>query len=92
MRMALFGAPILAALGFGATSAVAQLQNTTTLNPKDLRPVASFGSIADQSERSRALFNDQSITPVTAPVAGSSVHHPHRSRLPILIAEIGTTA
>src|SRR5206468_7346552 len=58
MRMAIFGTPILVALGFGATSVVAQMQNTTTLNPRDLRPVASFGSISDQAERSRALFNE----------------------------------
>jgi hypothetical protein len=36
----------------------AQVQNTTTLNPRDLRPLASFSSIADQAERSRALFNE----------------------------------
>jgi hypothetical protein len=36
----------------------AQVQNTTTLNPRDLRPLASFSSIGDQAERSRALFNE----------------------------------
>ena len=58
MRMAMFGTPILVALGFGVTSVVAQMQNTTTLNSRDLRPIASFGSIPDQAERSRALFNE----------------------------------
>lgn len=54
MRMAIFGA--LGALV--ATGVAAQVQNTTTLNPRDLRPLASFSSIPDQAERSRALFNE----------------------------------
>lgn len=58
MRKTMFGSLVLTALGCGATSVVAQLQNTSTLNPKDLRPVASFGSISDPTERSRALFNE----------------------------------
>ena len=41
-----------------ASAAVAQVQNTTTLNPRDLRPLSSFSGIADQAERSRALFNE----------------------------------
>jgi hypothetical protein len=56
MRKTMFGAFFLGALGCG--SVVAQIQNTATLNPKDLRPVASFGAISDQAERSRALFNE----------------------------------
>ena len=36
----------------------AQVQNTTTLNPRDLRPLASFSGISDKAERSRALFNE----------------------------------
>jgi hypothetical protein len=56
MRLAALGA-IGAALA--ATTAVyGQIQNTTTLNPQALRPVASFSGIADQGERSRALFNE----------------------------------
>jgi len=58
MRNAMFGAVVLGTLGCGATAVTAQIQNTSTLNPKDLRPVASFGSISDQRERSRALFNE----------------------------------
>ncbi len=58
MRNAMFGALVLGTLGCGATAVTAQIQNTSTLNPKDLRPVASFGSISDQRERSRALFNE----------------------------------
>ena len=58
MRKMIFGALVLSAFGCGATVVVAQIQNTTTLNPRDLRPVASFGSISDQTERSRALFNE----------------------------------
>ena len=56
MRKTMFGAFFLGALGCG--SVVAQIQNSATLNPKDLRPVASFGAISDQAERSRALFNE----------------------------------
>lgn len=41
-----------------ATAVFAQIQNTTTLNPKDLRPLSSFSAITDQPERSRALFNE----------------------------------
>src|SRR5436305_13414005 len=42
-----------------ATSAVyAQIQNTTTLNPHELRPISSFSGIADKAERSRAIFNE----------------------------------
>jgi hypothetical protein len=55
MKLALATALGVAAL---ATAAMAQMQNTTTLNPKELRPVASFSGIADQNERSRALFNE----------------------------------
>ena len=55
MRLLMFGA-VGAALA--VTAAFPQVQNTTTLNPKDLRPVSSFGSISDQAERSRALFNE----------------------------------
>jgi len=58
MRKTIFGALALGALGYGATAVVAQMQNTATFNPRDLRPVASFGSISDQAERSRALFNE----------------------------------
>jgi hypothetical protein len=54
MRMAI---AVLAAAAL-ATVASAQIQDTSRLNPKDLRPVASFASIADQAERSRALFNE----------------------------------
>jgi hypothetical protein len=55
MRLALFGA-----LGatFVVTGVCAQIQNTTPLNPKDLRPLSSFSAITDQAERSRALFNE----------------------------------
>jgi hypothetical protein len=55
MRLALFGA-LGAALA--ATGVCAQIQNTTTPKPQDLRPVSSFSAIADQAERSRALFNE----------------------------------
>src|SRR5437868_6470914 len=41
-----------------ATTALGQMQNTGPLNPKDLRPVASFAAISDQADRSRALFNE----------------------------------
>ena len=58
MRKAILGVFVLGTLGFGANSVLAQVQNTTTLNPMDLRPVASFSSISDQAERSRALFNE----------------------------------
>jgi hypothetical protein len=58
MRKRIFGALVLGVVGSGATAVVAQMQNTSALNPKDLRPVASFGSISDQAERSRALFNE----------------------------------
>ena len=55
MRWAILGV-IGAAL---ATTAVyGQIQNTATLNAGTLRPVASFSGIADQNERSRALFNE----------------------------------
>jgi len=40
-----------------ASAAPAQMQNTGSLN-KDLRPLASFSSIGDQGERSRALFRE----------------------------------
>src|SRR3954468_9379537 len=55
MRPLIFGA-VGAALAI--TAAFSQTQNTSTLNPKDLRPVSSFGSIPDRAERSRALFNE----------------------------------
>ena len=54
MRIAAFG--VLGVLA--ASAAVAQIQDTRTLNPRDLRSVASFSGIADQGERSRALFNE----------------------------------
>ena len=54
MRIAAFG--VLGVLA--ASAAVAQIQDTRPLNPRDLRPVASFSAIADQGERSRALFNE----------------------------------
>ena len=56
MRMAAlvaFGAALAA-----TTVVYGQIQNTTTLNPQSLRPVASFSGIADPGERSRALFNE----------------------------------
>ena len=53
MQKAILGVFVLGTL---VNSVLAQ--NTTTLNPTDLRPVASFGSISDQAERSRALFNE----------------------------------
>jgi len=40
------------------TVASAQIQDTSKLNPKELRPLASFSSIADQGEKSRAIFNE----------------------------------
>ena len=40
------------------SAALAQIQDTRTLNARNLRPVASFSGIADQGERSRALFNE----------------------------------
>src|SRR6476620_11931575 len=40
-----------------ATAAMAQMQNTGPLN-QDLRPLASFSSITNQAERSRALFGE----------------------------------
>jgi hypothetical protein len=49
---------LLAAAAALATAASAQVQDTSRLNPKDLRPVASFASIGDKAERSRALFNE----------------------------------
>jgi hypothetical protein len=55
MRLALLGA---LGAAFAATGVFAQVQNTTTLKPQDLRPVSSFSAIADQAERSRALFNE----------------------------------
>lgn len=55
MRLAIFGALGAAAV---ATAAMAQIQNTTTPNPRTLRPVASFSGIADANERSRALFGE----------------------------------
>ena len=54
MRIAAFG--VVGVLA--ASAAVAQIQDTRTLNPRDLRPVASFSGISDQAERSRALFNE----------------------------------
>ena len=55
MRTTIFGA---LGAAVAVTAAFSQIQNTTTLNPKDLRPVSSFSSISDQAERSRALFNE----------------------------------
>jgi hypothetical protein len=51
---------LLGALGTACavTVVMAQVQNTTALNPRDLRPLASFSGIADRAERSRALFNE----------------------------------
>jgi hypothetical protein len=55
MRAVVFGVCVaLAASG----AVYAQIQNINTLNPRDLRPVASFSGIADQGERSRALFDE----------------------------------
>ena len=63
MRMAAFGVldSLAAAAVVGvlaASAAVAQIQDTRTSNPRDLRPLASFSGISDQAERSRALFNE----------------------------------
>jgi hypothetical protein len=55
MRALVFGALGAACV---ATALMAQVQNTTTLNPRDLRPLASFSGIGDKAERSRALFNE----------------------------------
>jgi len=51
-------APSALAIVLLATTSSAQIQNTATLNPRELRPVASFSGITDQGERSRALFNE----------------------------------
>ena len=96
MKLALASALGVAAL---ATAAMAQIQNTTTLNPKDLRPIASFSGIADQNERSRALFNE--IAKVVThprclnchpagdhPLQGAD-HHEHRPMVPRGEADIG---
>jgi hypothetical protein len=56
MRMAALGA--LGAALAATTVVHGQIRNTTTPNPQSLRPVASFSGIADQGERSRALFNE----------------------------------
>jgi hypothetical protein len=58
MRSAMMVAASLGAAVLAASAGYAQVQNTTTLNPRELRPVASFGGIADKAERSRALFNE----------------------------------
>ena len=63
MRMAAFGVidSLAAAAAVGvlaASAAVAQIRDTRTSNPRDLRPLASFSGISDQAERSRALFNE----------------------------------
>jgi hypothetical protein len=55
MRSLIFGA---LGAAFAATAALAQIQNTAPLNPKDLRPASSFAAIGDRAERSRALFNE----------------------------------
>ena len=55
MRDVFFGALGAACI---ASIVAAQVQNTGTLNPRDLRPLASFSGIGDQAERSRALFNE----------------------------------
>src|SRR4051812_32379982 len=68
------------------TAALAQTQNTGPLN-RELRPLASFSSITDQGERSRALFGE--ISKVLThprcmnchpagdhPLQGAD-HHPH---------------
>jgi hypothetical protein len=96
MKFALATALGVAAL---ATAAMAQMQHTTTLNPKELRPVASFSGIADQNERSRALFNE--IAKVVThprclnchpagehPLQGAD-HHEHRPPVPRGEADIG---
>jgi hypothetical protein len=51
---------LLGALGAAcvATVVAAQVQNTTTLNARDLRPLTSFSGISDKVERSRALFTE----------------------------------
>ncbi|MEA2871868.1 MAG: hypothetical protein QOH67_1844 [Hyphomicrobiales bacterium] len=54
MRLALLGT---LGAAFVATGVCAQMQNTTP-RPQDLRPVSSFSGIADQADRSRALFNE----------------------------------
>ena len=55
MRSLVFGALGAAC---AATIVAAQVQNTAALNPRDLRPLASFSGIGDQAERTRALFNE----------------------------------
>jgi cytochrome c5 len=96
MRLMLLGAVGAAAL---ATTAIAQIQNTATLNPKELRPVASFTGIADQTERSRAIFNEigKVVThprclnchPVgDHPLQGAD-HHEHRPPVPRGEANVG---
>jgi len=55
MKLMLAGAFGAAAV---ATAAMAQIQNTATLNPQTLRPVSSFAGIASLPERSRAIFNE----------------------------------
>jgi hypothetical protein len=58
MRLRMMAAASLGAAMLATSAVNAQIQNTTILNPRDLRPVSSFGGIADKSERSRAIFNE----------------------------------
>jgi len=58
MRVRTMAAASLGAALMTTSLVYAQVQNTATLNSRDLRPVASFSGISDQTERSRALFNE----------------------------------
>ena len=60
MAAASLGAAVMAtSMVYAQVSMVyAQVQNTATLNSRELRPVSSFDGISDQAERSRALFNE----------------------------------
>jgi hypothetical protein len=51
---------VFGALGAACVATVVRHRSRTpaTLNPRDLRPLASFSGIGDQAERSRALFNE----------------------------------
>jgi hypothetical protein len=82
-----------------ATAAAAQIQNTATLNARDLRPVASFAGIADPAERSRAIFSEigKVVTHPRClnchpagehPLQGAD-HHIHRPPVPRGEADIG---
>jgi hypothetical protein len=58
MRLRMMAAASLGAAVLATSVVDAQIQNTATLNPRDLRPVSSFSGIADKTERSRAIFNE----------------------------------